>query len=1384
MRILDQEPQSRFEVHRRQAGYLQRRDIRSRDTVRLQRCGPCFARLQHVALMNRGRRIRAADVDVDLALGTMAAAGRHELHATLAETIRRAQLQHAELLIGLAELHLHAARAHHLEERVRLDRQRDVPDAGARDEQRHRYSDFLARADHARHRRQQHQRLAHEHGFLRRPVGRRFAGHHHHAHRSHVGRQLDHVLRGRARLQLERTEEADDRRKARFRRLGTLAIRGIRTAEREQPLELRAVRTGHVIVKVPGQHAERFALVELAVQVRRPEVREPEQALIDHGHGVGHRAAARLGNFDLHFGFRLPLVCRLQHGREPRVGIGDLQRNHAIQAQRAIVALVLVRLDQRDGDVDVRRHLRRDRQREARVLRTWLDPAALEDAAAVLHRQQRATLRRLRQLDRRGVTHLVFGLVRRDGQHARGDTRLLALLARPRRPVDVERAPGAVATLDVTHPDEVAAPFRILDVERPLALAAGRRDHFAADRGIALALHVLRERIAVLVPPPLPLHFIERHLHLGDRDGLAVRRQRGDLHDVVLVGHQHVARHVALREAQTDIALERRIRRAVAVDAECAALLEHARRERRRETARRRGVELQGLREFRIAGAVELALENGLRLRTELTRRIIEDEIRVAGEARGRRSQAQFHVRAQPGGRAAGQPLRRDRTLDRAAGGEAVRAEIERDLEAVRHDGFDLHALAERRAAEQHLRGPVAGGCGLAGLQFEAIEAADRRGVRHGLHELAARIVELHRRRVIGGQGCTLVLQHERQMQRVARAPDAALTVDVALESLGDGLAADVEMTDRQCGAGAELEESALIVRFGDQQERRAGRRDRRHAVGIGSAEPDFLVLEVAHRELRAGHRRGGAQVRGGDQQLAVLIALREQADVRREQIALRRDVLTPAVIRARTGIAAAAPVTAALSVILIGKVPVGGLILIAILLALQHGLGFRGVARRSVVTAIQRIARRDLQFELEHAARKLLRQLRDIERVPLPAPGVRARERDRLAPQEAADPTDLVVAVQRVDLQELRDVVVVDAGRHDTYRTNADGLERHRQNFAVRKDHALADEAHLRLRARERQGARHLLAERLTARVANAGLERHRHFTLQIAFRVDRHEVVVDLRRELDLGREAHESAQILPFAERIGKADQDLATSGGVDGLGFGDQERTARRHIDRLFARRARADGLAVPLHGDGLGLRLTFEPQRGEAMGESVAVVGPLEGHGLAEIGGRHQRFDLRGLFDIGRVQRAAQDHAPIVRRIGFQPLQRDVELRRLHAEAEFIGRQILRHALQALGPELDGVLLARLQLGSRREHQFAAAGECRLAGHRGLDAEDGRGVCLDGIGRCVDDIAREQDVDRAATRYDTGRVAGDDRAPGLLGGRVRPIGGGPASAACQ
>ena len=133
----------------------------------------------------------------------------------------------------------------------------------------------------------------------------------------------------------------------------------------------------------------------------------------------------------------------------------------------------------------------------------------------------------------------------------------------------------------------------------------------------------------------------------------------------------------------------------------------------------------------------------------------------------------------------------------------------------------------------------------------------------------------------------------------------------------------------------AQITLASTIV--GDERERRSARIEFHHAIPVSAAAGQHLVLVAHDIDFYARQWFGAVERRGHGEKLAALRALGDQADVGSEQIARIADIASVAVVSRLAGIVAFVP--ADVAVILIGVVPVGGVVVVGIVLAGRFGI-------------------------------------------------------------------------------------------------------------------------------------------------------------------------------------------------------------------------------------------------------------------------------------------------------------------------------------------------------------------------------------------------------------------------------------------------------------
>ena len=183
-------------------------------------------------------------------------------------------------------------------------------------------------------------------------------------------------------IQMERAEETYHRREA-FRLVGGIVnLRFVATTDGENAFQITAVCADYAIKQVPRFDPQRFLAVERFVQIGGFKAGQSQQTFIHHGKGVIHRTPGLFANAEGLGAFRLPFFRRFHDRLQLGGGVFDCERNDAVQTDRTVILLVLVRLQQGHADVGVRCHVRGNRQRNLGALPVKVDPALFQNLAA------------------------------------------------------------------------------------------------------------------------------------------------------------------------------------------------------------------------------------------------------------------------------------------------------------------------------------------------------------------------------------------------------------------------------------------------------------------------------------------------------------------------------------------------------------------------------------------------------------------------------------------------------------------------------------------------------------------------------------------------------------------------------------------------------------------------------------------------------------------------------------------------------------------------------------------------------------------------------------------------------------------------------------------
>ena len=343
-----------------------------------------------------------------------------------------------------------------------------------------------------------------------------------------------------------------------------------------------------------------------------------------------------------------------------------------------------------------------------------------------------------------------------------------------------------------------------------------------------------------------------------------------------------------LRHVDADVSVVRREGRGVAVDAEIAALLEHARGEERRQHARHVVVLcLEGSVERGLAQGVGLAFEQVHVLVCEAAGGIFKHIALVVVEGSPAAREVHFHTGFQVFGGVAYQPAGRDVGADVAGRDGGLVVELQVDDDVVGFDRLDLDGLVPGLAAGRHRDLPVAGrGVGRGG-EGEAVHAVVTGVADQRADGLALRVAEHRRHGVSGGQDAFIEHRDEGDVDVVAGAPDAAFTEDEAFLPLARSIAVHLEAAHRH-GAAVVERDIRLVGALahdggaGLVVDHVAGEA----AARRGGSFPYYLVHGVVESDLRTGDRLRREDVSHEDRVLTLVGALGDDRKVGHQDVA------------------------------------------------------------------------------------------------------------------------------------------------------------------------------------------------------------------------------------------------------------------------------------------------------------------------------------------------------------------------------------------------------------------------------------------------------------------------------------------------------------------
>ena len=183
-----------------------------------------------------------------------------------------------------------------------------IADFGIGDKYVNRQLKLIARRNHPRQGRANHERIAYGNTLIGSAVGIVLGGYHHHPHCADVVGYFDLVLVGAAFGQLEWPETNHHG----FEAVGGIVqgtgIDGTVATNAEDAFHFTGKSTEHFVVNVPGLYTQGFASIKNIVRIGRFEAGQPQQTFVNHGQTIGHGFARFFTDADT-YGRFWPELC-------------------------------------------------------------------------------------------------------------------------------------------------------------------------------------------------------------------------------------------------------------------------------------------------------------------------------------------------------------------------------------------------------------------------------------------------------------------------------------------------------------------------------------------------------------------------------------------------------------------------------------------------------------------------------------------------------------------------------------------------------------------------------------------------------------------------------------------------------------------------------------------------------------------------------------------------------------------------------------------------------------------------------------------------------------------------------------------------------------------
>ena len=303
------------------------------------------------------------------------------------------------------------------------------------------------------------------------------------------------------------------------------------------------------------------------------------------------------------------------------------------------------------------------------------------------------------------------------------------------------------------------------------------------------------------------------------------------------------------------------------------------------------------------------------------------------------------------------------------------------------------------------------------------------------------------------GQALHLVGEDHGYVEGVARAPDAAFTVNEALQSLGNRLSAHVEPAHGFFLAVGEAEVARRPALAGEEDEGFAGDLDFGEALSVGFGRSDTLELVVIGFQFHPCIGLGAPDIGNRRPEGVAVSILGKETQVGGKQVH-RREPAGYHIVSRGFGIVPVFPFVV---------IPVGEVVPPVALLHVPYGVllfgGFPALDRdhlRRFLAAVQGVFLPEGQEDAVDGPRLLLEQAGQVDAEGIPfvqVPGAVFRQGDLPAVHQASRPAEVGGTAEVVLLQEQEHIVLIDLDNPQVHGRQVHGVEGEDEAAVVRKD-------------------------------------------------------------------------------------------------------------------------------------------------------------------------------------------------------------------------------------------------------------------------------------------------------------------------------------------